>query len=467
MTQYMNWFRESLSLFSRSVIKKWIVVVTPICVFFMFWISGGGGLYRLFGVAGYLGYLFITGVPFIVGAALLFGSQESQNNIADAYRADKKMRFASLFTSYTIMMLLFMSAATVAGFIIILPSIPSDQILILLSSLLVSTLTVSLLICPIAVFMVLIFDEQKTATGFGILIFLAIAFTTGFPRSPVNYPEVAFFGPAHLLTAILFILIGGFGNYAVNWYVGVDFVPSHLATPLSVFIVLAVFSYVSTRVIFKTRLRHWVVERELLMARKGKGELWSDSEGKISAETQTRLTTELSQYRKRTKEQRKFVAALLIAVMVLVPVGGVSYVSVQQEEWTTVVYETSGVTLELGVDWLYGEFTGMDHPDNINLIVGISGEIAGGKGGYARYNFNHRRMTLTEYLQLNATEHEDMFGRGIAGSTGYGTTFGGGGGSGPINEYTYVWALRFLEVGGRTEGSISISFQVTIRAAPF
>ena len=461
----MKWFRESLSLFSSSVIKKWILVVIPFCAFFMFWISGGGGLDRLFGVAGYLGYLFITGVPFIVGAALLFGSQESQNNIADAYRADKKMRFASLFTSYTIMMLLVMSAAAVAGFIIILPSIPSDQILIFLSSLLVSTLTVSLLICPITVFMVLIFDEQKTATGFGILIFLAIAYATGFPRSPVNYPEVAFFGPAHILTALLFTLIGGFGNFAVNWYVGVDFVPSHLAIPLSVFLVLAVISFAAAQLTFKSRLRHWVTERELLMARKETGELWSDTEQKMSSETQARLTNDLLNFRNKLKERRKFAAAFLITAMLLIPVGGMTYVSVQQEAWTTVVYETSDVTLELGVDWLYSEFRGMENPDNIILRVGIRGEIAGGKGGYASYNFNHRRMTLDEYLLLNETEHEAMFASGTSGSGGYSETFGGGM-SGPINEYTYVWALRFLEVGGQTEGSITISFRVIIQAMP-
>ncbi len=118
LTRYMNWFRESLSLFSSSLIKKWIVVVIPICAFFMLWI-GGGPQARLFGVAGYLGWLFTTGIPIIIGAVLLFGSKESQTNIADAYRGDTKKRFASLFTSYTILMLLIMSAAAVAGLAII------------------------------------------------------------------------------------------------------------------------------------------------------------------------------------------------------------------------------------------------------------------------------------------------------------------------------------------------------------
>ena len=168
----------------------------------------------------------------------------------------------------------------------------------------------------------------------------------------------------------------------------------------------------------------------------------------------------------KIREQRKIVLAFLVATMVLISIGGISYIFEQEkEQWTTVVFETSGVTLEIGVDWLYGEFQGMDHPDYIHLAVGISGEIAGGYGGSVRYNFNHERMTLTEYLQLSQTEHNAIFASGESAQYGVaGTSFGGGGWAGPINDETYVWALRFLEVDGQTEGSITISFRVIIRA---
>lgn len=460
----MNWLKESMTIFSTSVIKRWILVLTPICAFFMLWI--GGTMDKLFGVAGYLGWLFVTGIPFLLGATFLFGSQESQKNIADAYRTDKKERFASLFVFYTIIVLVLMSVAALVGLIISLPFIPSELILVSFSSLLASTLIVSLFICPIALFLVLIFDDRRVGLGLGILLFLAIGNATGFPRVPVNFPEIAFFGPTHLHTALLFLLYGGFEyTHAVEYYVGVDFVPSQLIIPLFVFTSLTLVFYTAARATFRTRLQHWVIERELLMAREGKDGLWSDTDKKMSAETQTRLTTELANYRKKTKAQNRFAAAILISVMILIPVVGTSYVSVQREEWTTVVYEASGVTMELGVTWVYGEFRGMDHPDNIHLAVGISGEIVGGNGGYVRYNFGHRRMTLVEYFQLSESEHDAMFASGESSQSGVpGTSFGGGSWSGPINDYTYVWALRFLEVGERTTGSISISFQVIVRA---
>jgi len=174
------------------------------------------------------------------------------------------------------------------------------------------------------------------------------------------------------------------------------------------------------------------------------------------------MTTELSDQQQRGVRKRSQ-STLLVVVIILIFIGGTIYV-VQREQYTRVVYEIDGHTLEIGVDWLYGEFRGTDLPGDMYLMVGIVGEIAEGTGGSIRYNFDHRRMTLTEYLQLNETEREDLFGSSEAGEYGVpGTRFGGGGWGGPIRDDTYVWALRFLEVGGATSGNITVSFRVIVR----
>lgn len=166
----------------------------------------------------------------------------------------------------------------------------------------------------------------------------------------------------------------------------------------------------------------------------------------------------------RNTGRRRTIGALLVAAMLLISIGGFSYVSFQREALTTVVYEINGYTMEIGVTWLFNEFRGMEPPDNIMLGIGIIGDISEGTGGSVRYNFEHRRMNLEEYHQLNETEHDSMFASGESGEYGLpGTAFGGGGLSGPIHDYTYVFALRFLEVGGQTEGSISVSIQIYIR----
>ncbi len=474
MKQYIEVFRESLSLFSTSALKKWLVVVIVTCVIFVLGGgSGGSPLYSLFSIARSIGYLFAFGIPFIVGASLLFGSQETQNNIVDSIPKRGHVRFSSLFIPYIIMTFLVMTVAVLVGFVFILPSLASSisimQIMGYLSSLLVSTLVVSLLVSPIAAFLALIIDDWKISTVLGVLLFFAITLATGSPGFPVNYPEIAFFGPAHILTAILFILIGGFTEYqyAVDYYVGVDFASIQLIIPLSLFIVIAVVFYLLARRMFHSNLSRWTIERELWLSTKGgMMERWLDTEESVPVKVQAPVNIDLTAAHIALKQRRRLVAAFLITAILLIPLGGMGYVSVQQDEWTTVVYQTSGVTMELGIDWLYGEFTGMDHPDSIHLAVGCEGVIAGGNGGSASFNFDHRRMTLVEYLQLNETEHEDLFGSSVSGNNGYRETFSSGWG-GPIREQTYVWALRFIEVGGQTEGSISISFQVIIRASSF
>jgi hypothetical protein len=176
------------------------------------------------------------------------------------------------------------------------------------------------------------------------------------------------------------------------------------------------------------------------------------------------VISEQSNFSTKNKSKRRFSIALLVATVLLISLGGVTYVTIQREQYTTVVYEINGYILDIGVEWLYGEFRGMDLPGDMYLMVGIVGEIAEGNGGSVRYNFDYRQMTLTEYLQLNESEHDDLFGRSESGEYGLlGTHFGGGGWGGPIRDETYVWVLRFLEVGGMTSGSITISFQVIIR----
>ena len=111
-------FRENLSVFSASALKRWFVIVLASCAFFVLWIGGSRPpLETIFGIAGYIGWLFVTGIPFVVGASLLFGSQEFHGNIADSTQKGSKVSFASLFITYAALTLLVMAVAVVIGFI--------------------------------------------------------------------------------------------------------------------------------------------------------------------------------------------------------------------------------------------------------------------------------------------------------------------------------------------------------------
>ena len=175
--------------------------------------------------------------------------------------------------------------------------------------------------------------------------------------------------------------------------------------------------------------------------------------------------TQLNASHRALKQKRRVTTPLLIMIIILVSIGGIAYLSIRLDEWTAVVYQTDGMALEIG-EWVYGEFTGLDHPDNILLAVGCVGKITGGVSGSVRFNFVHREMILSEFLQLNNTEIEDLFGCGVVECDLVGGSFDSGW-CGPIHAQQYVWALRFLEVGEIAEGSTDVSFQVIIRPMNF
>ncbi|MCK4244674.1 MAG: hypothetical protein KAX20_03515 [Candidatus Omnitrophica bacterium] len=458
MYQLIARFRENLSVFSPSALKRWFAIVLASCAFFALWIGGHSSpIFRIAGYIGYIGWLLFTGIPFVVGASLLFGSQEAHHNIADSTQKGSKVNFASLFTTYIVLTLLVMAVAVVIGFALGLLLPAPVQILGALPYMLALTLAISLLLCPIAAFLALTADQWKTSTVLGIAMFLAVGLATGAPRLPVNYPEIALFGPTHLLTALLFILIAG-AEYqgAIEIYVGISFVPSQLILPIILLIFASAISFVFAKRMFESNLRRWTIERYQ----------WLTTEEGTQDKPEAQSRVNLSALHEELKQRRRIMAALAVAAILLIPLAGMGYTSVRQEEWTQVVYESpaGGEMVEIGQQWLSGEFFGVDAPDNVDILVGCQGTILSGGGNLdsITVNFDHRPMTLDEFLHLNDTEIEDMFGRGESGTHGTTGTFGCGWGS--IHAVQYTWALRFLDVLGQTEGTISVSFRVIIRA---
>jgi hypothetical protein len=464
LRHYAEGIKESLSFFSISALKKWFLVVIPTCAVFILGMPRGGApLEKLFGVVGYIGYMFATGIPLVAGASFLLTSPETQNKIADSIIKGKKMSFRSLFTSLIIIMLCVMTIITLGGLSFVLSSLPLGMIPLIFFALLVSTFAATLLVCPIVAFLTMTVDNWKISTFLGILLFFAITLATGTPGYPVKYPELAFIGPAHIVAALFFIMVGGFIEYpyVVGNYVGVDFLPNQLVIPIIVLVMIGVFTYVLAGKMYNSNLARWVSERELWLSPKGDDKQWLKSEERTSERFQSQLSIKITEARSALKKRQHMASAILVISIVLIPIGGIEYVSVRHDEWTTVVYQTSGLSLGIG-EWIYGEFTGLDPPVNINLDVGCVGRIIGGAGGSVRFNFDHRSMTLVEFLQLNDTEVERLFGQGVAESFLGGGAFNSGWG-GPIYAQQYVWALRFLEVGGTTEGQIEVSFQVIVR----
>ena len=452
--------REYISLLSKKEVKRWLILMAIAFGFYLpLGVSGTwySPLKATFNIAGTIGWLLASGFPFVIGASLILCSDQTRNNIVERTRTGEEVRFSYLFVSYTILIQVVMALISFAGLVVAASAAGNVTILVVLPQLVSITLFLSLLLTPIYVIIALEFDSMSKSITIGFFLSIALVATTGQPRYPVNYPEIAFFGPAHLLASLLFISIGAYGNYSAESYVGTLFQPIHVVAPILVWSFFSIVCYYGARRVFFDNLSRWTKEREGWL---------SSGQSKTKLDDST-LPANLPTIRKELYRRQRYAVAISIAIIILISMGGFSYVQVRQGEWTKIVYESpsEGESVAIG-DWLYGSFTGIEPSNSILLGVTCEGRILdwSGGSGYVYFTFEHRAMTSSEFQGLNETEFSDMFGHSEGGNHGVIGTFNGGL-SGPIHETEYVWVLRFNDVNGRTSGSVDIWFQVIIRAS--
>lgn len=453
------WLREYVSLLSKREVKRWLILMA-VAFGFYFFIGGSGTWYSpldaTFNVAGTIGWLVATGFPFVIGASLILCSNQTRNNIVERTRIHKEVKFSYLFVSFIVLILIVMAAVSFAGLVIAVNASGNVTVLGVLPQLIGITLFISLLLTPVYALIAIEFDSMSKSIVIGFFLSIALVATTGQPRYPTNYPEIAFFGPAHLLSALLFISIGAYGNYNADYYVGTNFQLIHVVAPILVWSFFSIVCYYGARKVFFDNLSRWGKEREG----------WLSSEQSTTILDESTLPANLPEIRRELYRRQRYAVVVSIAVILMISMGGFGYVQVSQGEWTQVVYESpsEGESVEIG-DWLYGSFTGVEPSASIFLGITCEGRILDWTGGYGYvdFTFEHSSLTLSEFLGLNETEFSDMFGHSESGNTGVVGTFNGGL-SGPILDSEYVWVLRFNDVNGRTSGNVDVWFQVILRA---
>lgn len=264
MFEKVAWIRQYISLLSKKEVKRWLFLMAV--VFSYYFLMGGSAwdssLNATFSVAETIGWLFASGFPFVIGASLLLCSDQTRNNIVEYEQTHEKVKFSSLFISYTILILVVMTAVSFLGLLIGANASGNFEILGVLPQLVGITLLISLLLTPVYSLFAIEFDSMSKSIAIGFFISIALVFTTGPPGHPTNDLGLWIFGPAHLLSAMLFIAIGAYGNYSVDYYVGTVYQPIHLVTPLLVWSVYAIVSYLKAKRVFYDNLSRWIEERE-------------------------------------------------------------------------------------------------------------------------------------------------------------------------------------------------------------
>ena len=117
MSNTFAWFKEYYSLLSKRAMVTWLILLFGISTFFFVANSsrGPGDIDSLFAIAAGIGWLLITGIPFLFGASLLFTSQETKNNIVEKM-SKGNVKFSHLFVIFIILILFNMAVVTVIGF---------------------------------------------------------------------------------------------------------------------------------------------------------------------------------------------------------------------------------------------------------------------------------------------------------------------------------------------------------------
>ncbi len=354
--------REYISLLSKKEMKRWLILMA-IAFAFCFLMGGRSTGYSplnaTFSIARAIGWLLATGFPFVIGFSLLLCSNQTRNNIVAYTRTHEKMKFSYLFVSFTVMTLVVMAAVSFAGLLIAVSVSGNIAILGVLPQLVGITLFLSLLLTPIYALIAIEFDSMSKSIVIGFFLSIALVATTGPPRFPINYPEVSFFGPAHLLAALLFISIGAYGNYSAEFFVGTLFQPIHVVAPILVWSFVSIVCYYVARKVFSNNLSRWIKEREG----------WLSSDQSTTQLDDSNLPANLPAIRRGLYRRQRYAIVVSIAIIIVIGVSGFGYVQVKQGEWTQVVYESpsEGESTVIG-DWLYGSFTGVEPPTSISLV---------------------------------------------------------------------------------------------------
>lgn len=312
----------------------------------------GYSLDAVFRATEYLGWIFATGFPIVLTAAFLFCSEKSHERFVQATLQKHRLRFIPLFLTYLLFSCVMMSLAVSIGVILLIGITSSAQVAFYLPQLVGAALVVTLIFSPIPVLVAMGMDGCKSAIPLGMGLFTAITVATGQPHYPLAYPELAFYGPAHLLTSLFFILIGGFAeSYCVECYIGLRITPFDLLLPVSILSIVSLVCLLVSKRWFHSNLQRLVVYSDE----------WKTETAVIPDIGKADGLQTPSEISEHYDFRRKTMASSIVILVLIIPLSSIGYTAARKQEWRTVVYESpvGGEVVQIG-QWLAEEFQGVE-----------------------------------------------------------------------------------------------------------
>ncbi len=458
-----SWLKENLSVLPQKalIISFLLVVGTTSILSLPKNYSSNEMLQTLFSIADNVCWTVATGFLSAVGASLFLCSKEIQNNIAKKMSSGSQVRFSIVFLSFIILMLITTLAVCLVCFAIGFVNIELDlAIFQFLPQLLFVSLLLTLLISPIYALLALSLDSVKLSLLVGLSVSFIILILTGFPGNPSRYPEIAFFAPAHLFLALLFISTGAYGSFSMTAYVGVSFELVNLVVPVIVLSFLMMTGYYGSKKMFIENKQRWLDLRT--------SDEWIETGISMKQSTASVSTDNLQESIRCLKERRRKAITVIMVAVILTSFASYGYTHARQEESLIVAYESpvGGESVNIG-EWIYGSFIGEERSQTEPLYPTLSGRVIDLYGSQVNVtiNFAVSQMTMTEFHDLNETELKDTFHYGTS-TQGSMTGRFTGIGKDVYQESEYVWILRIVDANGRTSGPVNIWFQIVLATGP-
>ena len=461
---------------TRFRIILWLVV----CVIFGLWTlippwdNWAGAFGAMHGATGMVANLFVFGLPFSLGIALMFTTSSAHRKFAQNPR-DSKTVIKTIFFHYLYLIVVFSIYATLVTIAVFSNRVIRYSLVnpfdifsyfpgVLLSGIIIIMILTSLLL-PIA----LAVDDWRFSTilGSGFLYSLSSTFGT----SSYHMHELSLFSLGHLYRFLAIALSGDvtcptmgqiWGDPdRMHMIMGLYIDWGGLLGPLLTYGVISFFSLLLSIQIFKNHYALWIYDLEY-------NEDWvPDESSALDTSKSQSLDKMEGKNQKILTRHRQIVVVIIVTMIIVGPILLSSYARERETDLTHVLYENPRRTIILG-ELYYGEVDVPAPPVGMNNMYQIETEILdwGSCPEPLERWSGLRDMSLEEYLEMNATERENLARSGHLSITREDPSTGSGwwGMGFTLTDYgTFVWIFKY-NCTEMSPCSLTVSIKVSVRA---
>jgi hypothetical protein len=403
---------------TRFRIVLWLVV----CLIFGLWAlippwdNWAGAFGAMYGATGMVANLFVFGLPFSFGVALMFTTSNAHRKFTQNPQ-DSKTVIITIFIHYLYLIVVFSIYITLVTLVVFsnraisYSHVNPIDIFRYFPGVILSGIIIIMILTSLLVPIVLAVDDWRFSTilGSGFLYGLSSTFGT----SSFHMHDLSIFSPVHLYRFLAIALSGDvtcptmgqiWGDPdRMHMIMGLYIDWGGLLGPLLTYGVISVFSLLLSIQIYKNHYSLWIYDMKYT-------EDWVPTESRfLDTSEEYRLDKVEGKSQTILTRHRQIILVIIIAMIIVGPMLTFNYERERESDLTHVLYENPGRTIVLG-ELYYGEVDVPAPPAGMNNMYQIQTEILdwGSCLEPLERCSGFRDMSLDEFEALNAIEREDL-----------------------------------------------------------